>query len=185
MGAKRADRTLILITGPVAAGKSTTARLLARRLRDLGDTVSVIDLDRVYLMQDETFASEAAWRGARIGAGVLARFFFDAGANVVVVDGGLYARHELDEILERVQEDVRVAIVTLNASFELTLERATLDPDPGRIASRVPETLRGLHERFRRAFAFLADVSTVIDTDGRSSDELAAVIATLIDASGS
>ncbi len=41
---------LLVINGPIAAGKSTVAQPLGRRLRQAGHPPAVVDLDDVYLM---------------------------------------------------------------------------------------------------------------------------------------
>ena len=46
-------KSLVVITGPVGGGKSTTAVVLASQLRERGLTVAVVDLDDVYLMASQ------------------------------------------------------------------------------------------------------------------------------------
>jgi adenylylsulfate kinase-like enzyme len=41
---------LVILTGPIAAGKNTVANALARRLTDRGGTVVVVDIDDVAAM---------------------------------------------------------------------------------------------------------------------------------------
>ncbi|HLZ30806.1 MAG TPA: hypothetical protein VKV73_26100 [Chloroflexota bacterium] len=44
---------LLVISGPIAAGKSTVAAALAAAYRDSGRTAAVVDLDRIYMMLDD------------------------------------------------------------------------------------------------------------------------------------
>ena len=44
---------LLVINGPIAAGKSSVANLLATETRAAGGTAAVVDLDRVYMMLDD------------------------------------------------------------------------------------------------------------------------------------
>ncbi len=44
------DRLLVVLTGAVGAGKSTTAFALVSHLRGLERTAAVVDLDEVYRM---------------------------------------------------------------------------------------------------------------------------------------
>ena len=44
---------LLVISGPIAAGKSTVAAALATAFRDSGRTAAVLDLDRIYMMFDD------------------------------------------------------------------------------------------------------------------------------------
>jgi Adenylylsulphate kinase len=45
--------SLVLVGGPIASGKSTLARAVARRLRDGGTSAGVVDVDQVYEMLEE------------------------------------------------------------------------------------------------------------------------------------
>jgi len=44
---------LLVISGPIAVGKSTVAAALATALRDSGRAAAVMDLDRIYMMFDD------------------------------------------------------------------------------------------------------------------------------------
>jgi adenylylsulfate kinase-like enzyme len=48
-----APSKLLVISGPIAAGKSTVAAALATAFRDSGRTAAVVDLDRIYMMFDD------------------------------------------------------------------------------------------------------------------------------------
>jgi uridine kinase len=45
---------LLVISGPIASGKSTAAQLLARRSRGSGRPATAVDLDCLYLMLEDT-----------------------------------------------------------------------------------------------------------------------------------
>ena len=84
---------LIVITGPVGGGKSTTAVSLAACLRNRGMTTAVVDLDHLYRMGrqhpdkwDEPEISLAALRAS----GALADSFFASGLDAVVVEGEVF-----------------------------------------------------------------------------------------------
>lgn len=53
-------RVLIVLAGPIGAGKSTVADLLGRRLAEAGSTVAVVDLDDVAFMQRDIAPGGAA-----------------------------------------------------------------------------------------------------------------------------
>ena len=58
---------IIVITGPIASGKSTIARELARQLEHVGVRTAVIDLDLVHdvLLADGSMPGDATWQLAR------------------------------------------------------------------------------------------------------------------------
>ena len=84
-----AEPIVIVITGPIASGKSTIARELARELGRAGVPVAVIDLDDVHdtLARDGRTNDEATWARARREAATLANTFLAEGTAVVVAEG--------------------------------------------------------------------------------------------------
>jgi hypothetical protein len=71
---------LIVITGPVGGGKSSTALALSRVLQETS-LAAVIDLDQIYgfVRQSDEADDDVAWQRARRGAAGLALALFDAG----------------------------------------------------------------------------------------------------------
>lgn len=172
------ERILIVLTGPVGGGKSTVASAVATRFRAWGCPAAVIDLDVVYRMvrQGDDYADEETWRTARRGAAALADVFFDDGARLVVVEGGFFTEDECDELRSHMTSSPVFRLAALNVSFEEALGRAQADPDPGRVVTRDPDTLRALHAEFTDALPFLHDRGLVVDADGSSPEELAELI---------
>src|SRR6187455_428908 len=80
---------VIVITGPIASGKSTVARALHRELAGLGVSAAVIDLDLLedMLTADGPKPDLATWTLARQAAGRLASGFLADGVAVVIADG--------------------------------------------------------------------------------------------------
>jgi shikimate kinase len=163
---------LIVLTGPVGGGKSTTALGVAERLRSLGLGAASIDLDHLYCMgrQRAGFGDEEIWKVARRGAAALSDVFFSSVADVVIVEGGFYNAAEIEGLVDHVATEVQVDVITLRVSFERTLERVLADPDPGRVASRNPEVLRWLHDQFVAALEYLGANSTLVEADLESAD---------------
>ena len=89
-----AERTLVVVTGPVGGGKSTVALVLAQQFREMGRPSAVIDLDLVYCMvrQVEGFGEQNVWMTARRGASTLVDAFFSEGMEVVIVEGEFFTR---------------------------------------------------------------------------------------------
>src|SRR5688572_7013385 len=93
---QRFERQLIVVTGPVGGGKSTTAIALAACLRRKDASIAVIDLDQIYCMarQRDGFDEPRIWIAARRAAATLANSFFDSGMDVVIIDGEFFTDDE-------------------------------------------------------------------------------------------
>ncbi len=173
------DQALIILTGPVGGGKSTTTFAIAERLRSHGVGTASIDLDQIYCMarQRDGFSDEEVWNVARRGAAALSDVFFSTVADVVIVEGGFYSADEIGALANYIAADVRLTVFTLRVSFDCALERVAADPDPARVASRNPEILRWLHDQFVAALPYLNMHSTVVEANLESIDSVAAQIA--------
>jgi cytidylate kinase len=81
---------LIVISGPIASGKSAVARALAHECEGRGRSAAWIDLDVVYEMLEHSTDrkdDDAKWLAARRAAAALTDSFLAHGAEVVIVDG--------------------------------------------------------------------------------------------------
>jgi hypothetical protein len=167
-------RQLITITGPVGAGKSTTALALARSLRRPDFAVAAIDLDQMYgfVRQQDGYGEPSAWARARAGAAALANALFDTGMAAVIVEGEFFNPEELGTLTAPIHANVVQSFFTLRLSYEQAFKRVQGDPSRG--ASKDPATLKWLHEYFAQALPFLAAHSIVIDTDDLAQDEVVA-----------
>jgi shikimate kinase len=168
---------LLLLTGPVGGGKSTTALALAHHLRKSGRSVAVIDLDQVYCMvrQLDGFNELTGWDAARRGAAALADSFFASGLDVVVVEGEFFTPDEYRQLRDHLDSKPADICFTLMVSYEQVLHRVQGDPTRG--ASRDPEFLKRLHDNFVSATPYLETVSVLVQADHPSSEDVAALIA--------
>jgi adenylylsulfate kinase-like enzyme len=143
--------TLLIISGPIASGKSTVAQLVATESRASGHTVAVVDLDRLYMMLDHRSPMDdpRTWRAARRAAAALADQFLVDGAELVIVEGTFWTQAERDEFAHRLSTAFDALFVTLHVSVDEALTR--VQADVGRRASRVPELLRASHAEFASA----------------------------------
>ena len=171
---------LIVITGPVGAGKSTTSLALAQSLRRPDVAVAVIDLDQMYgfVRQADGYGEPAAWTRARQGAAALANCLFSTGISVVIVEGEFFHAEELGTVTAPILADVGRCFFTLRLSYERALERVQGDPSRG--ASKDPSFLKSLHAYFAQASPFLEAKSIVIDTDELAQDEVVARLTAVI-----
>jgi adenylylsulfate kinase-like enzyme len=163
---------LIVISGPIASGKSTVARALARDLAHSGITAATIDLDVVCDMLEHEIASERAaanWVHARRAVASLVKEFLGDGIDIVIVDGDYLQSSVRAELLAAVQP-ITPKFVTLYVSFDIALRRVHDDPTRG--LSREPTFLR---RHFDAAEAALRDVpATDLMLDTESIDAAAA-----------
>jgi shikimate kinase len=114
---------LVVISGPIASGKSTLGRAVAARLR-----CAVLDLDLVYESLDPERRpkhDQEIWRDARRTAGLFARALLAEGRDVVIEGDFRTAekRADLDSLSAR--------YVTLVVQFDEALRRAQADPTRG------------------------------------------------------
>jgi hypothetical protein len=183
MASMSPERMLMIVTGPVGGGKSTTALALAERFRACGQTAAVIDLDIVYCMarQADGFGEMNIWATARHAAAALADAFFADGLHIVIVEGEFFTQDEFDALRGHLTTPVEHRFVTLMVSYEEALRRVAGDPSRG--LSRDPHFLRRLHVQFVEALPFLRTSSLAIDADRRSPGELAEAI--MVETTGS
>jgi shikimate kinase len=161
-----ATPTLILLTGPVGGGKTTTSLALGEQLRANGRKTAVIDLDVLYPMAQQTeprYADIGTWKTVRRAAAALAESFFASGMDVVIVEGGFFDEDECMWLREHLTTEATVTLVTLNVSWEETLRRVEADTSADRVATRNPDVLRWHHDRFVEALPFLRGRGTVLD----------------------
>jgi shikimate kinase len=163
---------LIVITGPVGGGKSTTSTALAQALRRFNVSVAVIDLDQVYgfVRQQEGYDDLTAWARSRSGTGALATALFSNDMSVVIVDGEFFNAEELNTLLTPIPSNIKRHFFTLKLSYEEAFERVQGDPSRG--ASKDPIFLQSLHTSFAQALPFLEATSLVIETGGVMLDQV-------------
>jgi adenylylsulfate kinase-like enzyme len=157
---------LIVINGPIASGKSTLARAVARKMRSLGANAAWVDVDLLYDMLAAAVGApksdERSWRLAREAAAALTDTFLDGGMDAVLVEGRFFAE-ERAEFLRAVHSDVVPRFVTLRTSYDEALRRAQADTTRG--ASRDPAFLRPYFAGVERDMGSVPDTDLVLDTE--------------------
>ena len=165
---------LLVISGPIAAGKSTLAVEVTRRLRELGLSVALVDLDAIAEMALPTLP-DWAW-AHRIHAetvGAWLRTGID-----MVVDEGTSTPGEIRQVLDHVPEGTAVFHVVLHAEYERALARAQADPSRG--ISKDPEFLRRAYDGFA-AVAHLLPADLRLDVESEIPERLADAVILAID----
>lgn len=169
----RAQPALVVIVGPIAAGKSTLAVELGRRLRARGESVAVVGLDSVAQMVLPTME----WAWVHDVHGQLVRAWLATPVRTVVAEGPSTPA-ELDQLMRCVPGDVAVLTVVLTTPYETALARAA--HDPGRGLSKDPAFLRADHDRFETGRPQLA-CDLALDTADASPRALAERVAHALD----
>jgi shikimate kinase len=169
---------LIVITGPIASGKSSVARSLAVEAERRGTDTAAIDMDIVYDMLEQRGGRKddsSKWaRTRRVSAAFADRLLAD-GVGVVIVEGELLTPSDRREFLRALRSPHSPRFVTLRVSFEHALRR--VNSDATRRFSRDPEFLRRHHESVQKDLAAARPGELSLDTESTSPDEVAHVIA--------
>jgi adenylylsulfate kinase-like enzyme len=174
---------VIVITGPIASGKSTVAHALARELASRDVPAPVIDLDIVHdeLVADGSASDDAAWTLARQSLARAVGTFVRNGSAVVIADGSFNLPADRATLREGLNAAAGLVYVTLLVSFDEALRRAQGDPTRGR--SRDPEFLRRHFAARRDALDNAPASDIVIDTERTTPTAIAATIVRLVQAS--
>jgi adenylylsulfate kinase-like enzyme len=170
---------VIVITGPIASGKSTIARGLARELGRRHIRAAIIDLDILneMLETDGSESGDAGWALARRAAAALANTFLEIGV-AVVVDGSFNRPGHRDDFAEHLDARVDPLYVTLRVSYEEALRRAQGDPTRG--MSRDPAFLGPYFTSVGHGLETVPVTDIVIDTEQMSATSAVMAIARII-----
>ena len=171
---------VIVITGPIASGKSTIARELARDLERTHGRVAVIDLDLLYdmLEPEGPKSDDGAWALARHAAASLANTFLQEGVPVVVAEGSFNTPSDRAAFARHLVAGVDPLYVTLRVSFDEALRRAQGDPTRG--LSRDPVVLGRYFAAAERWLATVPATDVLLDTERMTPTSAAAAIALVV-----
>ena len=185
--ARRADQLaqpptadLVVITGPIASGKSTTAAALAAAAAARGRTAAVVDIDDVAEMVAAPGAgAEGLWLAAHQAHGALVARWAGTPVDLVIAVGPICSPAERAALLEQLSTTPAAHWVVLDAPVATTLARAEADPTRG--LSRQAAFHHERHQRFRLLIADLPAAQT-FDTTTTSPDAIAEQVLTALDA---
>ena len=155
--------TLVLIVGPIAAGKSTVARALAQQLRLSGGKVAVVELDQIAEMALPTLPD---WDFAHSIFGSVVGQWLRSPLDIVIAEGP-GNRSEVDGVLAQIPPAATVVTVVLTSSLEVAFSRAQEDPRRG--ISRSHQFLSDEFRRWAHDMTFI-EHDLVIDTGFSSVD---------------
>ncbi len=180
VGAVQTGRVVIVITGPIASGKSTIANALAAELRDGGVRAVVIDLDVVHdeLIAEGAPADDDAWTVARRRAAAATNALASDGIDVVIAEGSYNLPSAREAFDRHLVDGANPVYVRLEVSYEEALRRAQGDPTRGR--SREPGFLRAHFAAHAAVLAAAPSTDIVIDTERTTATVAAATIVDLV-----
>jgi hypothetical protein len=139
---------LVVLTGPLAAGKNTVADRLAERLAACGRTVVVADVDDVAAMVGPPGAAAAGlWFPAHEAHGALVGQWMRSPVDHVIAVGPFFDDRERAALTRHLPSGAVTLWVVIDAPVSVTLPRAQADPTRG--LSRDPDFHLGVHRRFR------------------------------------
>jgi dephospho-CoA kinase len=169
---------LVILTGPIAAGKNTVAEELSQRLIRRGRTVVVADVDDVAAMVGSPGAAAAGlWFAAHQAHGALVGQWMRSDVDYVVAVGPIYAAEERAALTCTLPDDAAVLWVVIDAPVSVTLARA--QADAGRGLSRDPVFHRAAHRRFRQLLPTIPADRT-FDSQALRAGQIASAIADLL-----
>ena len=178
-----ARRRLVLLSGPVAAGKTTVAERLATLAREQGRTAAAVDMDEIVAVvagRDWTSVRSADRIAACRLASAIVTELLDLGTEVVTVAGTTLSPFEWDEVIAHLHPAPPILHVLLRVSVAEAQRRASRDPrrgstrDPGFVASLAGAV----------AWEAVRHHDVELDTDVLGVNEVVAAIATRVFAHG-
>jgi adenylylsulfate kinase-like enzyme len=129
---------LVVITGPIAAGKNTVASLIADAVAAQGRSAVLIDVDDIAAMVAAPGAAAAGlWFAAHQAHGALVGTWMQTAVDVVIAVGPIYTSREQAALLEPLPEASAVHWVVIDAPVDVTLARAQAEPGRGRTTTRL------------------------------------------------
>ena len=170
---------LVVVTGPIASGKTTTAAALAAAATARGRTAVVLDVDDVAGMVAAPGAAEAGlWLAAHHAHGALVAGWMRSAVDLVVAVGPVFSPAERAALLDPLPLGAAPHWVLLDAPVATTLARALADPSRG--LSRQVDFHSERHRRFRELRGGVPAAQT-FDTRGEDAGSIALAVLEALD----
>ena len=169
-------RLLVLISGPVAAGKTTAARGLAAIARKYGHNAASVDIDEIVEMvagQDWSVIRHKDRALATDVASALIGKLFASGIKLVAVAGSTLSNGEWDDLLESLSPRPKPFYVLLRVSPEEAIRRTT--HDSRRVHTKDPVVIAQLAARID--WSVVRSHHADLMTDGLDAAEVARILA--------
>ena len=170
-------KQLLVVSGPVASGKTTVSSLVAEVARGHGLVAAAIDMDRVMeslIGLDWRRVKAIHWQRAYRATAGLIDGLFEAGVEIVTLAAPLFYAETRAAVVGPMTAGAEVHFVTLRVEFEEAYRRAQTDPDPGRVITKDRAFLQHLHDSVE--WQRLPPDERVIQTDAYSAGEVVAIV---------
>lgn len=137
---------LVVVTGPIAAGKSTVAAAVGDVVRDAGLAAAVVDLDDIVASLCAPGARwRRSWDQARRAHAALTGGWLRSGVEMVLAHGPFHDGDEVTTLLSEVPAGTVTRWCWLDVAYDVAMERTAADPT--RDLSRDPGFVRRSHDR--------------------------------------
>jgi chloramphenicol 3-O-phosphotransferase len=168
---------LVVMTGPIASGKSSVAQALGNELSRAGRTAAVVDMDDCFFGTVHAPAEQRGlmWQRAHDVHGALVAAWLRTGVDVVIAHGPFLTEDENAALFSALDDGLPHVRIHLHASYDLALERVSADED--RVASRDPDFLRSTYERYERHRRAMPPSDLDFDSTTMTVDEIASALA--------
>jgi shikimate kinase len=166
---------LVVVTGPIASGKSVVSCALADRLNTEGLSVAIADLDDSVAKIDASLRlSELIWEQARVQHREFVGQLLSSGVDVVIAHGPFYCANETTALMRKVPAGTVVRRAMLLATYEVALERVAGDSKRG--LSKDPIFLQSAYQRFLGLLPDIELCDWTVDTTMNSVGEIVGTI---------
>jgi tRNA uridine 5-carbamoylmethylation protein Kti12 len=166
---------LVLISGEIASGKTSTANRLAAMARQRDIPAASIDMDMMIEMAagDDWARIEPEQRHFAVHTTArLVETLLQSGLDMIFVAGSTLSPYEWDTLLAGLDSKPHHLFVLLRVSLDEAIRRAK--DDPWRTTTRNPEVLRRLASRVD--WTRIRDHHIDLVTDGLSLDDVATIL---------
>src|SRR5687767_10737325 len=121
---------LIVISGPIASGKTTTGQAVAAWAREQGMTAAAIDMDEIVEMVMGPLWqawSMTHWRQAIAMTGALVDRLAELRVDLVTLAGAFFDLQERQNLCDALKSAPAIRFITLGASLPETIRRCMAD----------------------------------------------------------
>ena len=168
-------RQLVVLTGPIASGKTTVAMEVASEARRRGQTAAAIDIDDlVGMIADWGSVTPDDWLIAREVAAQIAETLFLHEIETVIINGPFFSEAERQHLLKGFAIEPPTLFVMLRVSLAESMRRIRENPT-GRVLTLAPAFVEKIYATIDWDNLPAQDVD--LDTDGLSLDEVVAAVA--------
>jgi hypothetical protein len=164
---------LVLVTGPIASGKTSTPLALAQRRRGAGQKAASVDMDDIMTMvagSDWTLTTAEQWDTAGGVAAAIIDRLCESGTQFLFISGPFFSNRNRRVVLDSLHVDPNVRCVVLQVELEETIRRAA--NDGRRTMTKDPDLIKNVYATIDwealppdaiRIYANALDASAVVD----------------------